>query len=86
MKMVKTPDGNGIYLEITDIDLMVTMDQASGKGKILHTEEVKTGAGDSPTAARGQLTNGYDAINESAAGGRKVILRLPRRLPRSSSC
>src|SRR5690606_5403757 len=31
-----------IYLEITDIDLMVTMDQPNGKATILHNEEVKT--------------------------------------------
>jgi len=75
VKLENTPDGKRIYLEITDIDLMVTMDQPNGKGNILHNEEIKTGAGDSPTGARNQLDDGYKAINEAATGGRKVILR-----------
>jgi hypothetical protein len=75
VKLESTPDGKRIYLEITDIDLMVTMNQPSGKAKILHNEEVKTSHGDSPDKARDQINDGYKAINEAAAGGRKVILR-----------
>jgi hypothetical protein len=63
-----------IYLEITDIDLMVTMDQPSGKAEILHNEEIKTGHGDSPDKARNQLNDGNKAISEAATGGRKVKL------------
>ena len=74
VKLESTPDGKRIYLEITDIDLMVTMDQPDGKAKILHNEEIKTGHGDSPDKARDQLNDGYKAINEAAAGGRKVML------------
>jgi hypothetical protein len=72
-KGVKLVD-NQIYLEITDFDMLVTMDQPNGKGTILHTEEIKTGANDSPDAARGQLNNGINAIHEAASGRRKVIL------------
>jgi hypothetical protein len=74
VKHLATPDGKQIYLEITDIDLMVTRDQPSGKGKILHNEEIKTGRNDSQAKARAQLDDAYKAINEAATGGRKVML------------
>jgi hypothetical protein len=74
VKHLDTLAGKRIYLEITDIDLMVTRDQPNGKGKILHNEEIKTGSGDSPKAARTQLDDAYNAINEAADGGRSVIL------------
>jgi len=51
--------------------MLVTMDLPNG---ILHTEEIKTGATDSPSAARGQLNNGINAVHEAASGDRKVLL------------
>lgn len=71
-----TPDGKRIYLEITDIDLMVTQDKAGADGKdaILYGEEVKTGAKDTHAQASRQQDNGFAAIREAATGGRKVKL------------
>jgi len=51
--------------------MLVTMDQPNG---ILHTEEIKTGATDNPSAARGHLNNGINAVHEAASGDRKVLL------------
>jgi hypothetical protein len=69
-----SPDGKHVYLELTDIDLMVTMDQSNGKATILHNEEIKTGARDRPNPARDQLNEAYKALNEAADGGRSVML------------
>lgn len=74
VKRFETSDGPRVYLEITDIDLMVTLDQSGGKAKILHTEEIKTGHGDSPQKARAQLDKSAKTIGEAVAGGARVKL------------
>lgn len=74
VQLLDTPDGPRVYVEVTDIDLMVTMDQTNGKAKILHTEELKTGYGDSPKAARAQLDASAKAIASAAADDARVRL------------
>jgi len=54
--------------------MMVTMRSDTGKDVILHSEELKTGHGDRPEAARTQLDNGVNTINAAAAGHTRIKL------------
>lgn len=74
VRTFETPDGLRVYLEIPDIDLMVTKDHPGGKGEILHSEEIKTGINDQAKTARTQLDDGHKAITEAASGGKRVKL------------
>lgn len=68
---VKMIDGRA-HLEITDFDFLVTT--GAKQDKVVHIEELKTGANDSATKAGEQITNGRDAVAEAARGGRPVKL------------
>jgi hypothetical protein len=56
------------------MDLVVVQDQASGRRHVVHREELKTGARDSPKEARSQLDKGTEAIAAATKGGAPVVL------------
>jgi hypothetical protein len=61
------------YLEITDLDFVVTAPGAKGD-HVIHVEELKTGRNDTPSKADQQITDGRRAIADSVAG--KAPVRL----------
>ncbi|HEX3473566.1 MAG TPA: hypothetical protein VHT91_00920, partial [Kofleriaceae bacterium] len=73
-RFIDTARGRKLYFEITDMDLVVTQDNASGKRKVVHREELKTGAGDRPSKARAQLDKGAASMTAAANGRAPVVL------------
>ncbi|HZF51829.1 MAG TPA: hypothetical protein VE093_24420 [Polyangiaceae bacterium] len=73
---VVTYRGDKVFTVSTDIDLMVAQEQASGKAKIRHLEEVKTGAGDTPGEAAKQVNKAQRRLDELAAGDPRIRLEL----------
>jgi hypothetical protein len=68
---VKMIDGRA-HLEITDFDFLVTT--GAKQDKVVHIEELKTGANDSATDAAKQISKGREAVAEAARGERPVKL------------
>lgn len=73
-RFIDTVRGRKLYFEVTDMDLVVTQDNASGKRKVVHREELKTGTGNRPGKARAQLDTGAAAMTAAANGGPPVAL------------
>ena len=75
VKLIDTADGQRIFLEITDLDFLVTEHNGgNGKDRMIHAEEVKAGGGETHDGARKQQDAAFDAVSEAARGGRKVML------------
>ncbi|MCE9577291.1 MAG: DUF4157 domain-containing protein [Deltaproteobacteria bacterium] len=75
-RFIETARGRKLYVQVTDMDLVVVQDQVSGRRRVVHREELKTGANDSPKEARAQLNNGADAVASATTGGPPVALFL----------
>lgn len=73
-RFIDSARGRRLYFEVTDMDLVVAQDNASGKRKVVHREELKTGAGDRPGKARAQLDKGAASMTAAANGGPAVAL------------
>jgi hypothetical protein len=71
--VIRERDGH-VQLLSTEIDLLVIERQPSGKARIVHREEVKAGASDSPTDADHQVKKGGQRLEEGGSGAAKIIL------------
>ena len=66
--------GGRIWLQKTDIDVMVVQKTPDGKYKTVEIQEVKSGKNDSPVKARGQSNNGRDGLQAINNGSDDVQL------------
>lgn len=71
--IVRERDGH-VQLLSTDIDILVIERQPSGKARVVHREEVKSGARDTQSEAKGQLDKGAERLNQGGSGAAKIIL------------
>ncbi|MCG8422589.1 MAG: hypothetical protein MJE77_32130, partial [Proteobacteria bacterium] len=69
-----TSKGNRVHVLSTDIDVLVAQPQASGKARILHLEELKTGMRDTHSGAKKQLDKGLRRLKEAASGKKRIRL------------
>jgi hypothetical protein len=75
VKLIDTADGPRIFIEVTDLDFLVTEHNGgNGRDRMIHAEEVKAGGGETHDGARSQQDAAFDAVREAARGGRKVML------------
>jgi hypothetical protein len=63
-----------VFMDVSDIDLLVLEPWTTGKLKIVAREEIKAGTRDSPKDAATQLRAQENAINAHAAGGARIRL------------
>lgn len=81
LREVETVDGKRVYLDRTDIHVMVVERGPDGRLRIVHREEIKTGRGDQATGAKKpgakeQLAAGKQLLFDAAQGKTKIRMTL----------
>jgi hypothetical protein len=78
--LTRRTDADGetrVYKNVTDIDLFLVEDlSGSGKAKILRFEQQKTGANDTPAAAKAQNDISTNKLEEARSGATRIRLEL----------
>jgi hypothetical protein len=80
LRVYETADGPRVFIDRTDIDMLVVERVDGGKAKIVHREEVKTGKHDTAqsnvrkTGAEDQLAVQRDLLGDAGRGGKKIRL------------
>ena len=67
---------DGLYMQRSEIDMMVVEQQQSGKAKVIAREEVKTGVRDTNADARAQLDDQTSLLRDAAAGKKTIRLEV----------
>ncbi|MCG8422160.1 MAG: hypothetical protein MJE77_29915 [Proteobacteria bacterium] len=73
-KELPTSNGTRVHVLSTDIDILVVRPQPAGKARIVHREEIKSGAKEKPAKARRQLDKGLERLTEAASGEENIRL------------
>lgn len=82
LREIETAGGKRVYLDRTDIDVMVVERGPDGRLRIVHREEIKSGHGDQATGsakrpgAKEQLGTGKQLLSDAAQGKTKIRMEL----------